>query len=128
VTASDRRSNPGAARQGEARLPLWVDNTPPAALILRHTIKVGAKGSVTLTGAAWDDLSPLQGVDYAIDDGAWRAATIDGAPGKRRISFGIETPDLAAGKRRIKVRALDQAGNSAGDEVRVKVEAAAPKP
>ncbi len=130
VVASDRRSNPGEARQDHAEQVVWVDNTPPAVLVLRHTVVVDAKGKVTLRGVAADELSPLQGVDYRVDDGAWRAAAVEGERiGKRQVSFTVETDELGQkagihppGERRVQVRAFDQAGNSAEDEVRVKVE------
>lgn len=128
VTASDRRSNPGAALEGDARRVVWVDNTPPSVLLLRHTLAVGAKGVVSLRGAAWDELSPLQGVDYRVDDGEWSAAMIEGVAGKRRVSFKVETAELAAGDHDLKVRAFDQAGNNVEAEMRVKVKEAACEP
>jgi len=125
VVASDRPSNPGAPRQKEARRAVWVDNTPPTVLILRHAMVVGANGVVAVRGAAADELSPLQGVNYRVDDGKWRAAIVEGALGTRQLSFRVETEPLKPGEYRVHVQVFDQAGNSAQDEVRAKVEQSA---
>ena len=124
VIASDRLSNPGAAREDEARQLLWVDNTPPTVVALRSSVAVTPERRATLRGAAADGLSPLRGVDYRIDEGKWRAAAVEGLVGTQEASFRVETDPLAAGEHKVQVRAFDQAGNSAQDEVRVKVEAA----
>jgi hypothetical protein len=123
VIASDRLSNPGAARENEARQLLWVDNTPPTVVALRSSLAVTPQRRATFRGAAADELSPLRGVDYRVDEGKWRAAAVEGLAGTQDASFSVETDPLAAGEHKVQVRAFDQAGNSAQDEVRVKVEA-----
>jgi len=124
VVASDRVSNPGAARDGEARQLVWVDNTPPTVVALRSSVAVEG-GRVTFRGAVSDEMSPLSGVDYRADDGKWRAATIsDGLVGTQEVLFSVQTESLAAGDHTLQVRAFDQAGNSGQDEIKAKVEAA----
>jgi hypothetical protein len=128
VVASDRPSNPGAAREDDARQLVWVDNTPPVVVALRSTLSVTAQKTAKFRGAAEDALSPLRGVDYRVDSGKWRAAAVEGLIGTQEVSFSVETEALTAGDHTVKVRAFDQAGNSAEDEMRVKVEAATPEP
>jgi hypothetical protein len=125
VTASDRPSNPGSARQNEARQLVWIDNTPPTVLAWRSTLAVNAEKRATFRGAISDALSPIRGVDYRVDDGKWRAAAVEGMVGTEDVSFSVETEPLAAGEHVVEVRGFDQAGNTANDELRVAVEGAA---
>ncbi|UCH36343.1 MAG: hypothetical protein JSV65_08315 [Armatimonadota bacterium] len=122
VMASDELSNPGAAREGETRQVLWVDNAQPTVIALRHTVSVTPEKRATFRGAASDKLSPIRGVDYRVDDGKWRAAAVEGLVGTQQVSFAVETDELSAGEHTIHVRAFDQAGNDAKDEIRVTVE------
>ena len=125
VVASDRPSNPAAAREREALRAPWVDNTPPAVLVLRHTVAVSPEGRATVRGVVADELSPLSGVDYRVDEGKWRAAAIEGVVGTQEVSFNVETEPLSAGQHNLELRAFDQAGNKAEYRVRVEVQAAA---
>jgi len=124
VIASDRPSNPEGARQDEDQQLIWVDNTPPTAVILRSTVAETAQRRLTLRGAATDTLSPIRGVDYRVDGGKWRAAVVEGL-GTQAVTFKVETDVLAVGERKIEVRAFDAASNSAQDEADVTVEGGA---
>ena len=124
VTASDRPSNPGTAKEDDARQLVWVDNTPPTVVVLRSTLNVTPQKVAKFRGGAEDALSALRGVDYRVDSGKWRAAAVEGLIGTQEVSFSVETDALGGGDHTVTVRAFDQAGNSAEDEIHVKVEGA----
>jgi len=129
VTATDRLTSPADPESGDAEGMVGVDNTPPEALILRHSIAVAADRRVALRGRAWDETSSVRGVDYRVDGKEWLTATpTDGLFDGRSVSFSIATDPLSPGTHTIEVRAFDEASNLGSDKVKITVERPSPPP
>ena len=127
VTATDRLTSPADPETDEDTALVGVDNTPPTAFVLRHTITVGPDRRVALRGDAWDQTSSVRGVDYRVDGKDWMAATPEaGLFDDHNTSFVLTTDALAPGDHAIEVRAFDQASNIGTDKVTVEVKAPAP--
>jgi hypothetical protein len=101
---------------------VWVDNTPPSALVYRHSVKVSEQREATMSGIAIDKASGMRGVDYRLDEGEWKSALpANGIFEGQQIDFSIRIADLSPGRHSVEVRAFDEAGNFGTDKVRVEV-------
>ena len=90
---------------------VWTQKTVGPALLKSVTAKVTKKdGTHRIYGAAWG--RPIQRVDVRIDDGPWRAATIDrGQEQEFAWKFWhLDWENAAAGEHAITSRAIDRAG------------------
>ncbi|MFW6062132.1 MAG: hypothetical protein ACOC93_04920, partial [Planctomycetota bacterium] len=114
AVASDQAANPpgSALSAGRVSAPLIVDNTAPEVRKLRA--KVGADGSVTLTGEATDATSRIAGLAYAVDSNdEWTPILpADRITDSSRESFEVRLPELEPGAHRIAVRAVDPFRNT----------------
>jgi hypothetical protein len=100
---------------------VYVDGAPPvASIILNRSVLSGT--SVVLTGTVTDAesaLGLLDRVEVQIDDGAWQVAPppyllapITGQPlGTRLWRYTWQLPREEGGEHRVRVRAVDAAGN-----------------
>jgi DMSO/TMAO reductase YedYZ molybdopterin-dependent catalytic subunit len=91
---------------------VWTQKVVGPALLKSLTAKVTMKdGKHRIHGAAWG--GPIQRVEVRIDDGPWRAATIDrGHDHEFAWRFWhLDWMDAAAGEHRITSRAIDKAGH-----------------
>lgn len=73
------------------------------ARVIKH-----ANGSMTVTGAAWSDGTPLKAVEVRIDDGAWRPARL--TPNRNPYAWtfwSFEWPQAAPGEHTVASRAID---------------------
>ena len=91
---------------------VWTQKVVGPALLKSVTAKVTMKdGKHRIYGAAWG--RPIQRVEVRIDDGPWRAATIDrGQEHEFAWKFWhLDWEDAAAGEHTITSRAIDRAGH-----------------
>ena len=124
VVGSDELSNPTDKLKGEAiSETLIVSNKAPKVVAFKKTLVVQADKSVRVEGLAYQDIVGIAGVQYKVVSDDWAAAAAsDGIFDTPFETFAIATQPLAKGEHTIKVKAIDQAGNSATAEVKVKVE------
>jgi hypothetical protein len=122
VVASDRNVKPDDATSREDTRLVWVDNTAPTVMLLRHSIKA-EEGSVSVRGVAGDDMSSVQGVDWKVDSGEWKAASLGGEFDRRQAIFTVKAESLSPGKHEVQVRAFDEAGNMSTDKTSVNIPA-----
>ena len=90
---------------------VWTQKTVGPALLKSMTAKVTRKdGTHRIYGAAWG--RPIQRVEVRIDEGPWRAATIDrGQEHEFAWKFWhLDWEDAAAGEHTVTSRAIDRAG------------------
>jgi DMSO/TMAO reductase YedYZ molybdopterin-dependent catalytic subunit len=90
---------------------VWTQKTVGPALLKSMTAKVTRKGTLhRIYGAAWG--RPIQRVEVRIDDGPWRASTIDrGQEHEFAWKFWhLDWEDAAAGEHTIISRAIDKSG------------------
>jgi DMSO/TMAO reductase YedYZ molybdopterin-dependent catalytic subunit len=91
---------------------VWTQKVVGPALLKSMTTKITMKdGKHRIYGAAWG--RPIQRVEVRIDDGRWRAATIDrGQDHEFAWKFWhLDWEDAAAGEHTITSRAIDRAGH-----------------
>ena len=90
---------------------VWTQKTVGPALLKSMTAKVTRKDRThRIYGAAWG--RPIQRVEVRIDEGPWRAATIDrGQEHEFAWKFWhLDWEDAAAGEHTVTSRAIDRAG------------------
>src|SRR5215217_3249221 len=90
---------------------VWTQKTVGPAMVKSVTAKVTVKdGTHRIYGAAWG--RPIQRVEVCIDDGPWRAATIDrGQEHEFAWKFWqLDWEDAAKGEHTVTSRAIDRAG------------------
>jgi len=113
VVASDEEDNTeeSAGSDEQTSAPFLVDNTPPRIEGVKLSLK---EGSLTASGKARDDLSPLLRVEVAVDYGEWRPVVADdGLIDSLSESFALRVEDVGAGEHSVAVRAIDLSGNIA---------------
>ena len=72
-----------------------------------------AEDQFTIFGAAWSDGTPLDRVEVRVDDGAWRAATMDRSDDPHTWTFfTFETEGLTPGEHTLVSRATDVDGRT----------------
>jgi len=129
LTASDELSNAAGARTGVVVTPVVIDNTDPSLLVSVAEANLTGGDAATIKGQAGDTWSGVAGVNYKVDDGAWRAVPLNTADLFGALApFEFRTPALAAGEHTITLRVYDVAGNSTEQAVTVKVKKSASKP
>ncbi len=84
------------------------------SVVVRVTRRATKDGKVPLKayGAVWGDGTPIQKVEVRIDDGDWRAATLDEKP-QEKFSwrfFSIDLGDANPGTHTVVSRAVDERG------------------
>ena len=108
VSASDEPSNGAGAAAGDVLVsePFVIDRTRP-------TLEGVSEKDGRITGVAKDRGSYVHDVAFAIDGGAFRAASAsDGLFDQSSEKFELQLPaDLAPGPHRVVVRARDARGN-----------------
>ncbi len=74
------------------------------------TLETGDSGEVVIAGAAWDQHKGIEGVEVAVDGGAWKPAELAGSPSDDSwTQWRIAVP-LEQGRHRAKVRAISKGG------------------
>ena len=114
VTATDRLDNPGDMALTAGRLvdPVTIDNTPPDA----EDVELSVEGDrVSLGGVAVDELSPIWGVAYRVDDDERYSPILadDLIYDSTTEAWSTIISDLAPGGHTVTVRLLDTRGNAA---------------
>jgi nitrogen fixation protein FixH len=122
VTASDGLSEPDEPLTANAAEVVWVDNTAPAVLLFKSSLAVDEQRRATVSGMASDQLSPIQSVEYRVDEGEWRSAPL-GSVESSLAAVSVVTEPLAVGKHKLAIQAFDAAGNIASDSTDVEVPA-----
>ena len=74
------------------------------------TVRPGDGGDVVVAGAAWDQHTGIEGVEVAVDGGAWTAAELAGTPTDDSWTQWRTTVPLERGRHRAGVRAISKAG------------------
>ncbi len=120
VTASDRFGEPDDPLTDNSGEVVWVDNTPPDVLLFRASLNVDAQRQASVEATAQDKVSPIQSVEYRIDNEDWESVSI-GAVESSLVAVSIRTLSLAVGKHKLSVRAFDAAGNVASESMEVSV-------
>jgi sugar lactone lactonase YvrE len=123
VVATDRVGNPTDPQSAEAvSEPFVICNTPPALYVLKAATKINADRTVSLEGAALQNLIPVTAVQYRVDGGEWIAASpADGIFDSTMESFTLTTAPLAPGTHTIEVKAFNAANTTAAEKVSVEV-------
>ncbi|WP_323792563.1 molybdopterin-dependent oxidoreductase [Nocardioides sp.] len=67
-------------------------------------------GGVVIAGAAWDQHTGIEGVEVAVDGGAWTAAELAGTPTDDSWTQWRATVPLERGRHRARVRAISKDG------------------
>ena len=67
-------------------------------------------GTVTVAGVAWAQHTGIDGVEIALDGGAWQPARIAGVPSDDTWVQWAATVDVEPGEHTVKVRATDRSG------------------
>jgi hypothetical protein len=122
VTASDRLGSPDSPETADAGFVVWVDNTAPSLVLFRGSLAVDDERRASVAGMAFDELSPIQSIEYRVGDEEWESAPLSLVE-STVAEVAIETAPLDAGEHKLEVRAFDAAGNLATDSVEVTVEA-----
>jgi len=122
VTASDALSVPDDPCANDVAKVVWVDNTAPSLMIFKSSIAVDEQRRATVSAMATDKVSPIQSVEYQVDDGEWRSLPI-GVVESAIAVVTVVTDPLDAGKRKLTLRAFDAAGNVATESTDVEVPA-----
>ena len=73
------------------------------------TIKAGGDG-VVIAGAAWDQHTGIEGVEVAVDGGAWTPAELAGSPSDDSWTQWRLALPLERGQHRARVRAISRSG------------------
>jgi hypothetical protein len=122
VTASDALSVPDDPCANDAAKVVWVDNTAPTLMLFKSSLAVDEQRRATVSAMATDKVSPIQSVEYQVDDGEWRSLPI-GVVESTIAAVTVVTDPLEAGKHKLTLRAFDAAGNVATESTDVKVPA-----
>ena len=126
LTASDGLSVPSEPLSAEVSIGVWVDNTAPEVGLLKSSLVVGEDRRAVVAGWARDALSPIQSVEYRVDEGNWKSVALGSVEsslaGAYVADLSVSTEVLKAGSHSLQVRAFDAAGNLATDSLPVKVE------
>ena len=81
-----------------------------------------AEDQFTIFGAAWSDGTPLDRVEVRVDDGAWRAATMDRPDDPHTWTFfTFETEGLTPGEHTLVSRATDVDGRTQPGDLSMKL-------
>ena len=100
-----------------------VDNTAPSLTIIYPRASEALRDIVVLTINAQDILSGFDsngGVWYSVDRGAWEQAKFDSIEGNWKAD--LVTNDLREGEHVLNFKAIDDAGNTALDHIKVMVD------
>jgi sugar lactone lactonase YvrE len=126
LTASDSLSVPSEPLSAEVSIGVWVDNTAPEIGLLKSSLVVGEDRRAAVAGWARDALSPIQSVEYRVDEEKWRSVALGSVEsslaGAYVADLSVTTEALKAGSHSLDVRVFDAAGNVATDSLPVKVE------
>jgi sugar lactone lactonase YvrE len=122
VTASDALSVPDNPCANDAAKVVWVDNTAPSLMLFKTSLAVDEQRRATVSAMATDKVSPIQSVEYQVDDGEWRSLPI-GVVESSIAAVTVVTDPLEAGKHKLTLRAFDAAGNVATESTDVEVPA-----
>ncbi len=111
VKASDRESNPVAAKEAElTSSPILIDNTPPVIHVQSST-RQGVAADVTFD--AQDTVSVLRRAEWSLDGGVWLPiAPVDGILDSRTEQFRLHVAGIPAGEHALVLRVADSAGNT----------------
>jgi len=112
VRCTDAPGNPEASAGKSERVsePFAIDNTPPRIAALKARNVEG--GRIEIRGRAYDEVSPIRAIAYAIGNGKWQpVGSEDGILDAREETFVFRTPPLRAGTYYVRVRATDAKGN-----------------
>lgn len=97
---------------GSASAEILVDNSLPSVDLAIVGQALTRETRPTFTGAATDQLSALEYVEYSMDDGPWYRALVVSGFKKKSTSYRLAHPiPLNDGTHSIQARATDQAGN-----------------
>jgi len=124
VAVSDATSNAANALSAEkVSDPITVCNKPPSLFAREQDVKIGEDRRATTTGLVSSELVRIVGVDYKLDAAEWMATEpVDGMFDSPTEEFRITTDELTKGEHQMEVKAVDAAGNSAVEKLKVKVE------
>lgn len=92
----------------------WVETSVTRLRVKSVIARVTRSGDdFTIFGAAWSDGTPLDRVEVKVDDGDWRAATLERPDDPHTWTFfSLETAGLAPGEHTVVSRATDAEGRT----------------
>ncbi|CAN5268654.1 molybdopterin-dependent oxidoreductase [soil metagenome] len=75
------------------------------------TVDAGDSGEIVIAGAAWDQHTCIDGVEVALDGGAWTAAELAGSPSDDSWTQWRFVAPLETGEHKARVRAINKDGD-----------------